>query len=78
LGPVRNMLRAVTVSGRMSREVTSRADELSFGFADGAIDEGIYRTEDAVTENRLREGQLWLSTIFELIRRGKADVLWRT
>jgi hypothetical protein len=54
---------------RMSRDIASRADELSFGFADDAIEEGIYRTEDSVIEGRLHEGQLWLSTIFELIRR---------
>jgi hypothetical protein len=56
---------------RTSGEIASRADELSFGFADDAIEEGIYRTEDAVIEGRLREGQLWLSTIFELVRRAK-------
>ncbi len=60
-----------TNSNPTSGDIASRADELSFGFADGAIEEGIYRTEDAVIEGRLREGQLWLSTIFELVRRAK-------
>jgi hypothetical protein len=61
----------VTGPTRISRDVASRADELTFGFADGAVDEGIYRTEDCVIEGRRGEGQLWLSAIFELLRRAR-------
>jgi hypothetical protein len=57
----------------MISSVLARADELEHGYADGAIDEGILRTEDAIARTLIQDAQLWLSAIFLLVRRARAQ-----
>jgi hypothetical protein len=56
----------------MRSSVLARADELEHGYAEGAVEEGILRTEDAVARQLVRDAQLWLSAIFVLVRRARA------
>jgi hypothetical protein len=56
----------------MNRDINSRADELSFGYGDGATDEAICLVQDSLEVRSLTESERWLSTAFELVRRAKA------
>jgi hypothetical protein len=38
----------------------SQADELQFGLADEAIEEGLLRAEEEVLEHRLSDLQMWI------------------
>jgi hypothetical protein len=55
----------------MKRDIESRADELTFGFGDEAIEEGILRVHDNLGPFKRPEGERWLSAIFVLVRRAK-------
>ena len=55
----------------MRSSVLARADELEHGYAEGAVEEGILRTEDAVSRTLIRDAQMWLSAIFVLVRRSR-------
>ncbi len=55
----------------MRSSVLARADELEHGYAEGAVEEGILRTEDAISRTLIRDAQMWLSAIFVLVRRSR-------
>jgi len=57
----------------MRSSVFARADELEHGYAEGAVEEGILRTEDAIARTLIQDAQLWLSAIFLLVRRARAQ-----
>ena len=57
----------------MRSSVFARADELVHGYAEGAVDEGILRTEDAIERTLIKDAQLWLSAIFLIVRRSRAQ-----
>jgi hypothetical protein len=57
----------------MRSSVLARADELEHGYAEGAVEEGILRTEDAIAHTLIKDAQMWLSAIFVLVRRARAQ-----
>lgn len=64
--------KALTLAGyrlAMRSYVLARADELEHGYADGAVEEGIARTEEAISRALIKDAQLWLSAIFVVVRR---------